>query len=247
MNTGTLMYALIMGWVLIIYGGLAYLFAKKENYFLLNGYEKRPDEEKEYLKESGYLQATAKLLVYSFWVLLASFIIGFFPVPYGFEIGMGVFIVTLLGGLIWVQRYEVPRKRNRMRWLIGGISVATIGFIGWLVIDGFTDNTFIVTEETFEVTGSYGFEWETADIVDVQLLDELPEVRMRINGTSIGGIAKGKYRIEDPFGTGRLLIQNGDETNVVLYIETADDFVMISRETDEETKVLYEEVRKAIQ
>lgn len=247
MNTGKIIYALAMGWPVIIYGGITYLFAKRKDYFLLNGYENRPAEEKEYLKQSGYLEANGKLLVYTFWLLFITFIIGFFPVPFGFEIGMGAFLIILLGGLFWVQRYEVPHKRKRMRWIAGSIAVATIGFVGWISFDGLVDNTFIVTEDTFEVTGSYGFEWRIDEITDVQLLDALPEVRMKTNGTSLGGVSKGKFRIEEPYGTGRLLIQNGNKTNDVLYIETTEDFVMISRNTDEETRELYEEVLEAVQ
>ncbi len=242
MSTGKIIYTLAMGWTVVIYGGITYLFAKRKDYFLLNGYENRPKEEKEYLQQSGYLEANGKLFIYTFWLLLLTFITGFFPVSIGFEIGISLFLITLLGGLVWVQRYEVPHKRKKMRLITGSIAVGTIVLVGWIAFDGLIDNTFIVTEDTFEVKGSYGFEWEIDEITDVQVLNELPDVRMRTNGTSLGGVSKGKFRLKDPYGSGRLLIQNGTKTNDVLYVETNDDFVMISRHTDEETRALYEEL-----
>ncbi|HLR14759.1 MAG TPA: DUF3784 domain-containing protein [Bacillota bacterium] len=237
---GTWILMIVMGITLLVYGTITYFFTVKKNYFLLNGYENRSAEEKEYIQKSGYLEATGKLLMVTFWMLCMSFILGLLPIPLGFEIGMGVFLLTLLGGLFWVQRYEVPKKRTMMRWIIGSIAGPTIIFVLWVAADGFSDNTFEVTKDSLEVTGSYGDTWELSSMQDVKLLDELPEVRLKTNGTNIGGILKGKFRLVDPYGSGYLFIQNKYETSKVLFIQIDDTFLMISRNTDEETLQLYE-------
>lgn len=246
MDAGKWIYILVMGWATIIYGGLTYIIVKKKDLVLLNGYGKRSAEEKKYLHEHGYIRAVNRLLTYTFWLFFATFIVGLFPIPFGFEVGITLFTVVLLAGLVWIQRYEVPHKRKRMYWISGSLAIGTIVFVGWIAMDSFTDNSFHITEDTLEVTGPYGFEWELSAIEEIDLLDGLPEVRLKTNGTSIGGLAKGKFRLEEPYGTGRLLIQNAGKTNDVIYLQTTDDFVMISRKTDEDTMDLYERLKKAI-
>lgn len=239
MKISTLILMLVMGITVTAYGAITYLFAVKKKYSLLHGYGNRTAEEKEYLQKSGYLEATGKLLMITFWMLCTTFILGLLDVPLGFEFGMGAFILTLFIGLFWVQRYEVPRKRMMMKWVTGGLAGATIMFVVWIAIYGFSDNTFIVTEETLEITGSYGDTWELSSIQDVELLNELPDVRLKTNGTNIGGILKGKFRLVDPYGSGYLFIQDKYETTKVLYIEMSDTYLMISRNTDDETVELY--------
>src|SRR5690625_6640662 len=118
-----------MGWTLIIHGGITYLFAKKRDFSLLNGFSNRPEEEKNYLRESGYLHAMGKLFTLTFWLFLITFIIGLFSIPYAFGVGLGVFIIILFAGLIWIKRYEVHHKRKKMTWLMRLISATSIKII----------------------------------------------------------------------------------------------------------------------
>lgn len=137
MSTGKLIYIITMGFTLISFGGITYLFKKKKDFSLLSGYSKRPEEEKQYLQESGYLKAMSNVFFTSFWIILVTFIVGLFPIPWAFEIGMSVFIIYLMIGFIWVQRYEVPHKRKKMYWLSGILSGGTLIFIAVIATLGF--------------------------------------------------------------------------------------------------------------
>src|SRR5690625_5044852 len=161
-----------MGWTLIIHGGITYLFAKKRDLSLLNGFSNRPEEEKNYLMESGYLHAMGKLFTLTFWLFLITFIIGLFSIPYAFGVGLGVFIITLFAGLIWIQRYEVPHKRKKMTWIISLISVSSIIIIAVAVGVAVIGNDVHVEDNTFEITGPYGIEWDISDIESVERSEE---------------------------------------------------------------------------
>lgn len=242
MNTGTIIYLLLMGWTLIIYGGLTYLFAKKKDYMLLSGFHKRPEEEQEYLKESGYLDAIGKLFTITFWIFAATFILGLLPIPFGFEIGISIFTILLFGGLVWIQRYEVPHKRRKMTWIMGSISGGTLLFIGIIIAVGYIENDINVDEETFEITGMYGVEWDIDAIQHVELLEEMPEVIARTNGISSSNLQKGRFKLEEPYGTGVLFVQRNEDADV-LYIATEEEYVMISRDA-EETRDIYEKLMR---
>src|SRR5690606_30357226 len=105
----------------------------------------------------------------TFWLFFAAFTLGLLPIPLAFEISLGVFILVLMIGLVWIQRYEVPHKRKKMLWIMGVFSTATIIFIVVITGIGYLDNDIKIEEETFKVTGMYGVEWDTAEIETVEL------------------------------------------------------------------------------
>lgn len=199
---GKIIYVIAMGWTLIIYGGLTYLFARKKDYSLLSGYSRRPEEEKQYLEESGYLAAMGKLFTITFWLLAVTFVLGLLPISFGFEIGISGFLIWLLSGMVWIQRYEVPDKRKKMTWITGSISVATLVFIVGLTGVGYLDNEVTVNDDTFKISGMYGIEWEVADIEHVELRNDLPKVIMKTNGSAAGNILKGRFKLENLMALG---------------------------------------------
>lgn len=244
MSTGKLIYIIVMGWTLIVIGGITYLFKKQKDFTFLSGFSNRPDEEKQYLKESGYLTAISNVFFTSFWILLITFIVGLFPIPWAFEIGFSIFIVHLMISLVWVQRYEVPHKRKKMYWVMGFISAGTIIFIAVITSLGFINKTEIhVHEDTLEVTGMYGVEWDLSDIERVELLDELPEVLIRMNGFSMPGVLKGHFKLEEPYGHGLLFVQGNEEPYLAIF--TSDNYMIINRKENEETLNIYEQLQKA--
>ncbi|HLR51438.1 MAG TPA: DUF3784 domain-containing protein [Candidatus Avamphibacillus sp.] len=241
MDKGKIIYIFVMGWSLLIYGGLTYLIAKKKDYTLISGFNNRSKEEQEYLHESGYLEATGKLLTITFWMFFATFVLGLLPIPFGFGIGIAIFLITLLGGMVWVQRYEVPHKRKKMTWITGSISVGTLLFIITITAVGYMDNDINVSEDMFEITGMYGIEWNTEDIEIVELLDKLPEVHLKTNGFATGNLLKGRFRLEDPYGSGLLFIHKNSDSKV-LFVATNDEYVMINKKNANETEEIYEQL-----
>src|SRR5699024_6606311 len=162
----------VMGWSLLIYGGLTYLIAKKKDYTLISGFNNRSKEEQEYLHESGYLEATGKLLTITFWMFFATFVLGLLPIPFGFGIGIAIFIITLQGRMFWVRRYEWFQKSSTLCWFTGGVSVRILLFIITITALGYMDNDMNVGEDMFEITGMYGIEWNAEDTEIVELLDK---------------------------------------------------------------------------
>lgn len=246
MDAGKIIYIIFMGFTLATFGGITYLFKKVKDYSLLSGFSNRPEEEQEYLKKSGYLTAIGNVFYISFIILLITFIGGLFPIPWAFEIGMGAFILYLMGGFVWVQRYEVPHKRKKMFWIYGVISGGTIIFIIIILSLGFINNNdMYVHEETFEITGMYGDEWSLEEIEKVELIDELPEIKMKTDGFAMTNILKGKFKLEEPYGNSLLFIHG--ENKPYLAILTEENSIFINRKDSEETIDIYEKLIKEMQ
>ncbi|MBS4201810.1 DUF3784 domain-containing protein [Bacillus sp. FJAT-49732] len=242
MSTGTIIFIIVMGWALIIHGGLTYLIVKKKEYSLISGFLNRPKEEQEYLIQNGYMEALGNIFKITFYLFAATFIAGLLPIPYGFEIGLAIFLLALLGGLIWMQKYEVPHKRKKMYWITGGIMAVTIALVGGLTIAGWVDNEVTVNQENFKISGMYGVEWTIEDITSVELLEELPEVIMKSNGFAASGQLKGRFQLEEPYGSG-LLFVNG-KNKPYLYVTTKKDYLILNRKNSEDTKNIYESLLK---
>lgn len=127
---------------------------------------------------------------------------------------------------------------------MGFISAGTIIFIAVITSLGFINKTEIyVHEDTLEVTGMYGVEWDLADIERVELLDELPEVLIRMNGFSMPGVLKGHFKLEEPYGHGLLFVQGNEEPYLAIF--TSDNYMIINRKENEETLNIYEQLQKA--
>src|SRR5690625_3672408 len=225
MTTTKLIYILTMGFSLVTFGGITYLFAKQKDYSLLNGFSTRPEEEKEFLLKNGYLDALGKLFTVTFWIMFITFIVGLFSTSYLFFIGLGLFTFILLFGLTWIQRYEVPHKRKKMKWFFGVFSIVIFFTIGGVIVWSVRSNDFIVTETTVEVTGPYSNEWELAEITSFKLLNELPEIKFRSNGISSTNKKVGHFNLEDPFGKGLLFIN--DLEPPFLYLDTEENYLIL--------------------
>lgn len=243
MDAGMIAFFVAMGFALIVHGGLWYLIVKKKRYELISGFALRPKEEQELLMENGYVEATGKLLFYSWWLLFIAVLAYIFRLPYVFEIGLAVFLVFLLGGTIYIQRYEVKRKRKKYIWLTSGIAVAVIALIVVLGYYGFRENEVVVQPGKLIVMGEYGEEWSTRDIEEVQLLKELPEVVFKANGFAAYGRLKGEFVLEKPYGRGKLFIVKS--SSPYLYVKRRDGaYIMLNRRTPEETKELFQALQQ---
>lgn len=243
MSTGTIVFIITMGFSLLIHGGLTYLIVKKKDYTLISGFSNRPKEEQEELIKNGFPQALGKLLQTTFVLLLLSFILYFLPIPYGFEIGMGIFIVVLLVGSIYIHKYEVEKKKRRGYWLAGFFAVLLVG-IGILFFYSLKDETITINDSQIKISGIYGVEWTLSEIEQVQLLDELPKVDFKSNGFAAFDRLKGSFHLEAPYGEGKLFIYKNYPP--YLYLEGKNQYIILNRKNSQETETLYQQLIKKL-
>lgn len=233
---------ILLGWVVIIYGGLTFLIVKKKDLTLISGFSNRPKEEQEQLVKSGFIEALSKLLIITFILFVTMYVLWIFSVPYSLEVGFSLFILVLLVGTVWIQRYEVPHKRKKMYWITGIISVMIVVPIVVLTYVGLSENEVTVSDDTLIVSGMYGIEWKLSDIESVELFDELPHVKVRTNGFAAGEHLKGRFLLEEPYGGGLLFVRTKTGPPY-LYVATGDDYLIVNRSDAEETKLIYEALR----
>ena len=120
--------------------------------------------------------------------------------------------------------------------VITGLSVA---FVIILLAFSNRSSKIEVGEETVSISGMYGRDIPVSEIVSVELLEKLPPVRMRTNGSSTGKILKGHF-----------LLANGEKCMMFIrreapYIElrTTDNLYYLNGVNEEETETLYQQLK----
>lgn len=239
MSSGIIAFYIAMGWTLLITGGLTYLILKKKQYSLISGFNNKSKEEQEQLIENGYPQAVGKLLMYTWILLFASVLLQLFGVPYGFEVGMSLFLIVLLVGMVYVQKYNLIDQRKKYAIIVGIVSIFVFALIVGLGYLGFQDENPTVENGELKIRGMYGVNWPIEEIDEVKLLEELPEVELKTNGFAAFNRLKGEFRLDEPYGKGKLFVYKG--YSPYLYIRKGDDFIILNSKDPEKVYELKEQ------
>ncbi|WP_404350424.1 DUF3784 domain-containing protein [Sutcliffiella horikoshii] len=222
--------------VVLIFLLIGWAIVKKEAYGLISSFRSRPKEEQEELIQNGYPQKTGKLLIGTAIVLLIMLPLLFTSFPYAMEVQIGVMVVLLLGGFIYLSKYEVPKKRKKSYIISTSIAVVTFSFLFVVSYLGFQEAELTLKENSFEISGVYGDEWRFEDITQVDLVEEMPEVLLRTNGYGMQSISKGHFKVKD-YGSSLLFVYKGHSP--YLLIKTNDDTIFINAKDAEKTKDWY--------
>ncbi|MEH7177720.1 DUF3784 domain-containing protein [Neobacillus vireti] len=119
--------------VILLFLILGWAVRKKEGYWLISGFATRPKEEQEQLIKSGYPKKVGGLLILTAIGMLILLPLLFTSFKFAMEVQFGFMFIFLMGGLIYLTKYEVPKKRKRsyiisislLILVIGGISVVS--------------------------------------------------------------------------------------------------------------------------
>jgi hypothetical protein len=219
---------LLLGWAVIY----------KKVYGLISGFISRTEKEQEELIKNGYPQKMGALLIFTAVGMLVLLPLAFTSFAYVMEVQFGFMMIFLMGGMIFVSRYEIPSKRKKSYWISSILMVLVFGLIGGLTFVGYQKNYLIVSDESFKITGMYGDEWKKEDIKSVKLLGEMPEVTWKINGFGLSTKAKGVFKVKD-YGKSLLFI---NKEPPYIYVNVGDDQVFINGSSPEETREWFAEL-----
>ena len=225
--------------VLFLFFGWA--IVQKEWYWLISNFNGKSKDEQQQLIQNGYPQRVGKLMAATAAGMLILLPLSFTSFQYSIEVQFGFMMVFLLGGLIYLSKYEIKEKRKRSYIFSSLLAIGTIGFIVGLTFVGYKDFELMDYEDSFEITGMYGGEWKYAEIRHVELLEEMPEVTWKQNGFGLATMAKGQFKVKD-FGSSLLFIHKGSPP--YLFIETDNDKIFINSKIPTITEGWYEILSK---
>lgn len=248
-----------MGFFLIVMGWLCYRFPN-----LINPYSGLPPERKALVDIEGLKRASFIILAVTGVLLIVTAVLSVFKVidEITSTYAMTVLVLAMIVPIIIAMRKYNGFGRDRsgqtsdsirpFRFRLFNIPGVNTPSAKWaLVITGLTV-VFIVAilsfsnqspkievgEETISISGMYGTDIPVSEIVSVELLEKLPPVKMRTNGSSTHKCHKGHF-----------LLKNGEKCmmfirNEAPYIElrTMNNLFYLNGANEEETVSLYEKI-----
>lgn len=230
--------------VILLFFFLGWLIYYRKKYGLISGFLNRSKEEQEQLIMNGYPQKTGFLLMYTAIGMLILLPLCFTPFKYTIEIQFGFMLLFLLGGFVYLSKYEVPKKRKRSYWISSSIFVIVVSFVSILTFFGYQDFELVIDDHQFTITGVYGDNWEINEIEQIQLFDEMPKVKWKENGFGLQTLAKGYFTVED-YGSSLLFIHK--DSSPILYIKVNNKNIFLNGKTSEQTKNWYQQLSDEIQ
>jgi hypothetical protein len=225
--------------ILLLSSGWAIRY--KKAYWLISGFSTRPKSEQQELIDNRSPQRTGTLFIATAIGMLLLLPLSFTAFKYAMEVQFGFMLVFLMGGLIYLSKYDVPHKRKRNFIISTSLLVVVIGIIGSLSFLGYQDYELTVRDDSFEITGMYGDEWRLEDIHKIKLMEEMPAVLSKQNGFGTSTIAKGSFKVSD-YGSSLLFIHKG--SSPILYIEVGKKKIFINSENAQETLNWYEKLNE---
>ena len=235
------------GLLLIAVGWLCYFFPN-----LINPYGGMSPERKALVDINGLKKATAIILTVTGVLLIAIGLLSTFKV---IDVAITGIVMTVLVLVMIVPLFIVMKKYNgfgrdkmgeipsginkpsKAVWVIIGLSMVFVAVVFAL---SSRPQEIRVGEESVTISGMYGRDIPISEIVSVNLLDEMPSIAMRTNGSDTGKRAKGHF-----------LLKNGNKCLIFIrydrppYIElrTTDNLYYLNCSNKEETETLYEQIK----
>lgn len=227
--------------IIIIFSLIGWAIRYKKAYNLISGFSSRPEVEKQQLIANGFPQKTGSLLIITAVVMVLLLPLSFTSFTYSMEVQFGAMMVLLMGGFIYLSKFDIPSKRKRSYTISTILFIAVIGSITAISAFSYQGYELRVKENSFEITGMYGDEWDTGGIKHVELMEEMPDIIVRTNGVGLPTLSKGHFKVKD-YGNSLLFIQKGSSPYV--YIELEKRKIFINDKDPNKTVLWYEQLKE---
>lgn len=248
METAVLASGLIPVVILVIIG---IMIKYKKAYWLISGYNTMSAEKKKNVDIERLGKFTANIcFIIAGLISTAELLIFIGKAPISM-IAFVLIIPIIIYTLIKAQKYDgnTRDKNGKMKKgtkaLIGGI----IGFliliaIGVGILLHFSSQPAVYTLENgiLKISGMYGQEVLVYEIKELELKDFIPEVLMKTNGSALGTMLKGYFKVKD-IGEAKLFVDISKKPYI--YIKSSNSkLIILNCEESEKTLELYDELSK---
>ena len=200
-----------------VFVSIGFLVTKNNARYILSGYNMMSEQQRSLVDIEGYLRFFKRFHLFlgiSVFILvtgislfnenLAAFILGIYPL-------LAYCFLTVKGSGYF------SNVKNSKIWtkLVLGILLLTTCGVGYLFFNGFKDGEILLAGNNLEITGMYGEKISRDKILDVKLVDALPEISMKSNGFGAGDFRKGYFKTKDR-KTVKLFVNNKEKQILLL-------------------------------
>lgn len=242
-------FYLVIGAFFIAMGLAVHVF---KWYFLIAGYNTMANEK----KANVDTESLGRLMgVYSYvngGVLIVMGVLHAFGLKPVLTPVILIFGISTVYLLIRAQKYDgnIYDKNGKLiegAWkqfaLPVGTVVITLIFVAFLMFFSSQETKVTFLEEGLQIHGMYGdiYNWES--IETVKLMEELPTIEMRTNGSALGSNLKGHFRTTE-LDSVKLFVNT--QKSLYIYLETDEGVIIFNMKNEDETQEVFEEILRII-
>ena len=219
-------------------------------YFLIAGYNTMSKEKKEKVNTKGLGRLMG---IYSYAngiVFLVMGILHAIDIKIGITTALVFFGISTVYLLIKAQKYDGnlfdedgKMRKGAGKQLAIPISITGVTFLAVAILMIFSSQPTKVSflEEGLQVHGMYGeiYAWESID--EIVLMETLPNIEWRTNGSALGSHLKGNF-ITTEFGAVKLFVN--ERKAPFVYLQSNGKIAIFNLADAEKTEDVYEEILK---
>lgn len=220
---------------------IAYAIHFKKDYSLLSGYYSYSEEEKMELEKNGYFGYMGRFILWVDILFIVLFPLAIFPVPYGMEIFLIVFLLYIMIGSLYGIKKEPVRTRKRNGIILTVTYTLVLGGIGFLFYYSNQGTVITVTESKISIEGMYDDTFRYNDIEEVTLIEDIPDNLIKSNGYASSTRLLGSFRSKK-YGPSRYFVFK--EYPPYIALKTKDKYVFINSRNQAETEKWYKEINE---
>ena len=228
----------------LLFVSIGFIVTENNAKYILSGYNTMSDEERENVDIKAYIPYFKKFHIF---LGISMFVIGSLLTYLVSETAGGIFLIIYpflaYIYLIWksTKYTKGPNtKRNKIGiYILSGILILIIADLSY----DLQDNTLVCSAEKIEFQGSYGEVVKQSDIKTIELVNQIPEITRKINGSSLGTITKGYFKTVD--GERVKLILNSDKEPYILVTKKDGKKIYFSAKEESNT-VIYNKIKKTL-
>jgi hypothetical protein len=235
---GTAAVFVLLGWVIKYKGA----------YWLISGYNTMSAEKKGKVDTIGLGRFMGNMLFIMAAILLAAFVCSHFGLHLVATLAFATILPVTIIIIIRAQKFDGNTRDPEGRMTKGSkATVATVVTLlillsagtGWFLFYVSRPAEFCLQEGILEISGIYGKSINLAEINEVELVEEMPEIAWKNNGLDFVYIRKGHFSL---IGQGEAILNVNISKPPFIRLDTDSGLFIINERTSEQTRELYQDI-----
>lgn len=180
-----------------IFFSVGFIVTKNNAKYILSGYNTMSEAKRAKVDIDGYLQFFKRfhiILGISLFVgtALISLINNNWASMFMTLYPLVAYMYLLIGG----NKYYSDKSQKMTSYIVGGAALLVASFVMISQFSDYESSDLVLKNSRLEIKGSYGITLTKPDILDQQLIHELPEISYKSNGFAAGDYAKGSFKLK---------------------------------------------------
>ncbi|PWJ60053.1 PH (Pleckstrin Homology) domain-containing protein [Dyadobacter jejuensis] len=102
------------------------------------------------------------------------------------------------GYFLWrAAKFYQDRTHVKRNYFVTGFMLLLALVIGFFEIKGFKGNDLLIQEDALVIEGSYGMVIPRQQVKEINMVERIPPISIKVNGFAAGYMAKGSFKTQD--------------------------------------------------